>query len=57
MPSDSEQKISIAKKSIHLTKNLSKGMLFPKKILFLYDQGDGVSPMEWENIIGKKLFR
>jgi hypothetical protein len=35
MPSDSETKnISIARKSIHLTNNLSKGILFPKKILF-----------------------
>jgi N-acetylneuraminate synthase/N,N'-diacetyllegionaminate synthase len=47
-----KQNISIARKSIHLKSNLSKGMLFLKKIISLR-QGDGISPMEWENIIGK----
>ncbi|MGO4819407.1 N-acetylneuraminate synthase [Flavobacterium sp. W22_SRS_FP1] len=56
MPSESESKnISIARKSIHLKKNLSKGHVISEEDIISLRPGDGISPMEWENIIGKKL--
>ncbi|MFV5694898.1 N-acetylneuraminate synthase [Flavobacterium sp. LB3P122] len=56
MPSGSETKnISIARKSIHLTKNLTKGHVVSEEDIISLRPGDGVSPMEWENIVGKKL--
>lgn len=56
LPSESETKnIAIARKSIHLSKNLSKGHILTDKDLIPLRPGDGISPMEWEKIIGKKL--
>ncbi|MBB1194688.1 N-acetylneuraminate synthase [Flavobacterium sp. SOK18b] len=56
MPSDSETKnISIARKSIHLNRSLSKGHVITEEDIISLRPGDGISPMEWENIIGKKL--
>ena len=56
MPSDSETKnISIARKSIHLNSNLSKGHVITEEDIISLRPSDGISPMEWENIIGKKL--
>jgi len=55
-PSDSETKnIAIARKSIHLNKNLSKGHIITEEDIISLRPGDGISPMEWENIVGKKL--
>jgi N,N'-diacetyllegionaminate synthase len=55
-PSESEQKnIAIARKSLHLTKNLSKGHIISDADLIPLRPGDGISSMEWENIVGKKL--
>lgn len=56
VPSESETKnIAIARKSIHLKKNLPKGHIITDEDLISLRPGDGISPMEWENIIGKKL--
>lgn len=56
LPSESETKnIAIARKSIHLSKNLSKGHILTDEDLIPLRPGDGISPMEWEEIIGKKL--
>ena len=56
IPSDSEIKnISIARKSIHLNKNLSKGDVISENDIIALRPGDGISPMEWNTIIGKKL--
>jgi N,N'-diacetyllegionaminate synthase len=56
MPSDSESKnISIARKSIHLKNNLSKGHVISEEDIISLRPGDGISPMEWENIVGQKL--
>jgi N-acetylneuraminate synthase/N,N'-diacetyllegionaminate synthase len=56
MPSDSETKnISIARKSIHLKNNLSKGHVISEEDIISLRPGDGISPMEWENIVGQKL--
>lgn len=55
-PSESETKnISIARKSIHINKRLSKGHTITVDDIISLRPGDGISPMEWENIIGKKL--
>ena len=55
-PSESELKnITIARKSIHLNKNLSKGHVICEEDIIALRPGDGISPMEWNNIIGKKL--
>lgn len=58
VPSESETKnISIARKSIHLNNNLKKGHILTDDDLIPLRPGDGISPMEWENIIGKKLVK
>jgi N,N'-diacetyllegionaminate synthase len=55
-PSESETKnIAIARKSIHINKGLSKGHTITDDDIITLRPGDGISPMEWENIIGKKL--
>jgi len=55
-PSESETKnIAIARKSIHINKGLSKGHTITHDDIISLRPGDGISPMEWENIIGKKL--
>jgi N-acetylneuraminate synthase/N,N'-diacetyllegionaminate synthase len=55
-PSNSEiNNITIARKSIHLTKDLYKGHIITESDLIALRPGDGISPMAWENIIGKKL--
>jgi N,N'-diacetyllegionaminate synthase len=56
IPSESETKnIAIARKSIHLNKDLSKGHVVTEEDIISLRPGDGISPMEWENIVGKKL--
>jgi N,N'-diacetyllegionaminate synthase len=56
VPSESETKnIAIARKSIHLNKNLPKGHILTDEDLIPLRPGDGISPMEWEKVIGKKL--
>jgi N,N'-diacetyllegionaminate synthase len=56
VPSESETKnIAIARKSIHLNKNLPKGHILTDEDLIPLRPGDGISPMEWDKVIGKKL--
>lgn len=56
MPSESETKnIGIARKSIHLNKDLLEGHILTDDDLISLRPGDGISPMEWESIVGKKL--
>ncbi len=55
-PSPSEQKnIAIARKSIHLQTNLAKGHILTATDLIMKRPATGISPMEMEKIIGKKL--
>jgi N-acetylneuraminate synthase/N,N'-diacetyllegionaminate synthase len=55
-PSESEiNNISIARKSIHITKDLPSGHIITESDLIALRPGDGISPMVWETIIGKKL--
>ena len=53
-PSHSEEKnIQIARKSIVAKKPIAKGELFTEKNLTVKRPGNGVSPMVWDDIIGK----
>ena len=53
-PSKSEIKnIPIARKSIVAKNSIKKGEKFSKKNLTVKRPGTGVSPMEWDNVIGK----
>ena len=55
-PSDSEIKnITIARKSIHLNKDLPNGHVLTPEDLIALRPGDGISPMQWNIIVGKKL--
>jgi len=56
LPSESELKnISIARKSIYINKDLKKDHIIKEEDLITLRPGNGISPMEWENIVGKKL--
>ncbi|QSE96819.1 N-acetylneuraminate synthase [Fulvivirga lutea] len=53
-PSPSELKnISIARKSIHLSKDIDQGMVLAESDLIPLRPGDGISPMLWNEVIGK----
>jgi N,N'-diacetyllegionaminate synthase len=55
-PSNSELKNKeIARKSIHLARGLAKGTALTEEDLIPLRPGNGISPMEWSNIIGRKL--
>lgn len=52
-PSDSEKKnIAIARKSIVAKQEIKKGEVFTTDNLTVKRPGDGISPMEWFNILG-----
>ncbi len=54
-PSKSEQKNKpIARKSIVANKNIKKGEIFTEKNITVKRPGTGISPMLWNEIIGKK---
>lgn len=56
IPSQSETKnIVIARKSIHLSRNLDKGHTLTEDDLITLRPGDGISPMQWNNVVGKVL--
>ena len=53
IPSPSETKnISIARKSIVAKKIIQKGERFSEENLTVKRPGTGISPMEWDNVIG-----
>ncbi len=55
-PSQSEKKnIIIARKSIHITRDLKKGHVLTKHDLIMKRPGDGISPFLYYEIIGQKL--
>ena len=55
-PSPSETpNIAIARKSIHLDRELAKGTTITRDMLIMRRPGDGISPMEMDNVIGKKI--
>ena len=52
----SEKKnIHIARKSIHLSKDLKSGSIINEQDIISLRPGDGICTMNWENIIGKKV--
>lgn len=56
--SESESKnMQIARKSIVAAKNISKGEIFSEENMTTKRPGNGISPMEWDNVIGKKSRR
>jgi N-acetylneuraminate synthase len=55
-PTEGEKKnMLVARKSIHLAKDLSKGQIIVESDLEMKRPGDGISPMQMDNIIGKRL--
>lgn len=56
--SPSEKKnIPIARKSIVAIKNIRKGEIFSEENIGIKRPGTGISPMKWDEIIGKKATR
>ena len=57
-PSPSEKKnIAIARKSIHISKNLNQGHTLEFNDLIMKRPGDGISPMKIDEVLGKKIKR
>ena len=57
-PTRSEQKNKlIARKSIVASMKINKGQIFTEKNLTTKRPGNGISPMEWNNVIGKRASR
>ena len=57
-PSPSELKnITIARKSIVAATNINKGEIFTERNLTVKRPGSGISPMQWDAVIGKKASR
>ena len=55
-PSPSELKNKeIARKSIHTTRTLKKGAILGEEDLIPLRPGDGISPMQWHELLGKEL--
>ena len=55
-PSKSELKnINIARKSIHLTRDMEKGSVITEKDIIPLRPGSGLNPMLWNSTIGKKV--
>lgn len=53
-PSESEKKnIIVARKSIHLAKEITKGKRITLSDLVMKRPGDGISPMELQKVVGK----
>lgn len=57
-PSESEKKnIAVARKSITAKRNIKKGEFFTDENITVKRPGDGLSPMEWFEILGKTAMR
>jgi len=57
-PSKSESKNKeIARKSIVASRGIEKGELFTEENLTIKRPGDGINPMQWPNVLGKKAKR
>jgi N-acetylneuraminate synthase/N,N'-diacetyllegionaminate synthase len=57
-PSQSELKnISVARKSIHIAKDLQAGHILTNDDLIALRPGDGISPMQWDFVVGRQLTR
>jgi N-acetylneuraminate synthase/N,N'-diacetyllegionaminate synthase len=57
-PSPSEKKNKeVARKSIHTTRSMKVGEIIKEEDIIALRPGNGISPMEWENVIGRKINR
>ncbi len=57
-PSDSEKKnLDVVRKSLHYNDDLIKGSIIERKNLITLRPGNGISPMNYEELIGKTLSR
>lgn len=57
-PSESERNnTTIARKSIHVNRDMEVGEIISKKDLIMLRPGNGISPMNYEAVINKKLLR
>ena len=57
-PSKSEDKnIIIARKSIHLNKDLKKGSVISEDDIIALRPSNGISPMKWNEVIGKIMLK
>ena len=55
VPSKSERKnIAIARKSIVASSKIKKGEVFTEKNITVKRPGNGISPMKWDQVLGKK---
>jgi N,N'-diacetyllegionaminate synthase len=54
--SESEN-MSVARKSIVAAKHITKGALFTEENLTVKRPGNGISPMMWEEVLGKTAIR
>lgn len=56
--STSEQKnITVARKSIVAKKNIQKGDIFSEENITVKRPGTGISPMQWDNVLGRHAKR
>lgn len=57
-PSESEMKnIAIVRKSIHVLKSLKAGDIISEDDIFALRPGGGISPMKWNEVIGKSVVK
>ncbi len=57
-PSSSEAKnVSIVRKSIHLQQSITAGQVFTDAHLIALRPGDGISPMQWEQVLDRMAAR
>lgn len=57
-PRESEmENIIVARKSIVAKENIKQGELFTEKNLTTKRPGNGISPMEWDKVLGKRAIR
>jgi N,N'-diacetyllegionaminate synthase len=57
-PSLSEKKnIHVARKSIHLSRDLKSGYIITEQDIISLRPGDGICAMNWENVIGKQVIK
>lgn len=58
VPSNSERKnMAVARKSIVAAKKIVKGEVFSEENLAVKRPGDGISPMNWNDVLGKEAVR
>lgn len=57
-PSDSEKaNIAVARKSIVASRKIAKGELFTKENITTKRPGNGISPMRWNEVLGRRAVR